>query len=145
MDSLKIIIGIIASAGVFYITSSMLLAQKQLVAATRLAGYLTHWQNWVLEHEMFGVYHQGMKWNEEEKKIRKIGGSAKEAVELANNKKKEFLVDLKERIEKEDFEIHQADVVRNFHRMPKGIGRAVVGNLEEYQTEHDRWENVHIR
>jgi len=118
-DVLKIILGVAASAAIFYVTSSMLLAQKQLVAATRLGGYLTYWQNWIIEHDLFGVYHEGMKWNEEDREIRVRGGGPKETVELAKNKKQEFLIQLKERIEKADFEADKAEVVRNFQRMPK--------------------------
>lgn len=119
MDAVKIIIGVAASAAVFYVTSSMLLAQKQLVAATRLFGYLSYWQNWILEHDFFGVYHEGVKWNEEDREIRKRGGGPKEGVELAKSKKQGFLVQLKERIEKADFEAENAEVVRNFQRTPK--------------------------
>jgi hypothetical protein len=119
MDAVKIIIGVVASAALFYVTSSMLLAQKQLVAATRLGGYLSYWQNWIIEHDLFGVYHEGMKWNEQDREIKKRGGGPKEAIELAKNKKREFLTQLKERIEKTDFEGKNAEIVRNFQRMPK--------------------------
>jgi hypothetical protein len=119
MDAVKIIIGVVASAAIFYVTSSMLLAQRQLLAATRLGGYLTYWQNWIIEHDLFGVYHEGVKWNQEEREIRKKGGGGKEAVELTKNKKQEFLIQLKERIEQLDFEADNAKVIRNFQRMPK--------------------------
>lgn len=128
MDALKIIIGVVASAAIFYVTSSMLLAQKQLIAATRLGGYLTYWQNWVIEHDLFGVYHEGMKWNEEDREIRKKGGGGKEGVELTNRKKQEFLVQLKESLEKADFEPGRAEVVRNFQRMPKESASLLLEN-----------------
>lgn len=122
MDAVKIIIGVIATAAAtavaFYVTSTMLLAQKQLFAATRLGGYLSYWQNWILEHDLFGVYHEGMKWNKEEGEIRKRGGDPKEAVELTKKKKHEFLIQLKERIEKEDFETDNAKIVQSLQRMP---------------------------
>lgn len=123
MDAVKIIFGVVASAVVFYVTSiAMTLAQKQLFAATRLAAYLRHWQNWIIEHDLFGVYHEGMKWNKEELEIRKKrGGTPQEIVELANNKKKEFLSQLKERIEKEDFEADNARIIQNFQRLPKDL------------------------
>jgi hypothetical protein len=125
IDTLKIILGVVATAAAtvaaFYVTASFSLAQKQLVAATRLAGYLTHWQTWIAAHDLdlFSVYYQGVKWNEEEREIRKRGGNPMEAVELTKSKKQEFLIQLKERIEKEDFGFDKAELVRNLQRMPK--------------------------
>ncbi len=63
--ALQILLGIVGTVLAFYITSSILLARKQLGAAARLSSYLRHWQKWILEHELFGVYHLGVEWNKE--------------------------------------------------------------------------------
>lgn len=87
MDVLKIILGAIATILAAYAGSSILLAQQQLVAATRLSGYLTYWQNWILEHGLSTIYALGVLWNREMQAIVKGGGGVSEAVKLEEEKK----------------------------------------------------------
>jgi hypothetical protein len=94
---LTIIFGVLTSAVIFYVTSSMVLAQKQLVAATRLASYLSYWQSWILEIGLFPLYHEGMKWNKEVREILRKGGTAKDVLKLEEEKKK-FISELKQDI-----------------------------------------------
>jgi len=51
--AIVIITGVLTSGFVFYFTSSMSLAQKQLFAATRLQAYRVHWTQWVLDNDLF--------------------------------------------------------------------------------------------
>lgn len=90
MDVLKIVLGAVATVLAFYVTSSMLLAQKQLVAATRLTGYLTYWQNWILEQQISKVYALGMVWNRENQEARRRGGGFGELQKLEDERKKQL-------------------------------------------------------
>src|SRR5580693_8529285 len=90
MDVLKIILGAIGTVLVFYATSSMLLAQKQLFAATRLSGYLYYWQRWILEHGLSKIYALGLVWNQEVQEIRKRGGDVTDVAKLEEEKKKQI-------------------------------------------------------
>jgi hypothetical protein len=90
MDVLKIILTAIATILAFYATSSMLLAQKQLVAATRLNGYLTYWQNWIIEHEISNVYALGLTLNQEDEEVKKRGGGPAELLKLQQERKKQL-------------------------------------------------------
>ena len=98
MDVLKIILGAVATVFAFYATSSMLLAQKQLVAATRLNGYLTYWQNWILEYNISKVYAMGLTWNQEDEEVKK-GGGVTELMKLELRRKAQ-LDSIKEQLEK---------------------------------------------
>lgn len=99
MDILKIVLGAIATVIVFYATSSMLLAQKQLLAATRLSGYLTYWQNWILEYKMSSLYSLGAMWNQENEELRKGGGGVTELAKLEEERREKIAV-IKEELER---------------------------------------------
>jgi hypothetical protein len=99
MDVLKIILGAVATFLAFYATSSVLLAQKQLVAATRLNGYLTYWQNWIIEHNISKVYALGLIWNQEDQEAKNRGGDVKELMKLKQQRKTQ-LDSIKEQLEK---------------------------------------------
>jgi hypothetical protein len=121
MDIVKIILGVLATVvgtvAAFYATSSMLLAQKQLIAATRLSAYLTYWQGWILERELFGIYHLGMEWNKETLEIARKGGGPAELVKLQEEKKK-FLSQVREQLEK-GVPVDRDKLVRFVQRLPK--------------------------
>jgi hypothetical protein len=125
MDILKIIITALATIAAFYVTSSILLAQKQLVAATRLSGYLTYWQNWIIENGYSRVYALGLLWTQEEEEIRKRGGGPADLIKLQAEKKKR-LSDVRQLLEK-DFQVDSAGLVEVFSRFPK---ESVPGVLE---------------
>src|SRR5258705_8733875 len=118
VDALKIILGVGATAVAFYFTSSMLLAQKHLIAATRVSGYLTYWQNWIIERDLFGIYYLGMKWNQEIQEIVKKRGGPEEVLKLQQEKKK-ILSQVKEELEKEGIEFDHEKLVREIQRLPK--------------------------
>lgn len=87
MSLLLVLIGIITSAVLYYITSSMVLAQKQLAAATRLQAYLKHWNQWVLDNDWFAVFNLGRAWSEEEHSSIAAGHGAQALVKLRKDKK----------------------------------------------------------
>ena len=99
MDFLKIILGAIATVLAFYATSSMLLAQKQLLAATRLNGYLTYWQNWIIEHNISKIYALGLTWNQEDEQVKQRGGGVPELMKLQQERKAQ-LDSIKQQLEK---------------------------------------------
>jgi hypothetical protein len=127
MDVLKIVLTAVATVLAFYATTSMLLAQKQLLAATRLSGYLTYWQNWILEHNVSKFYAVGLLWNQEDQAIRKRGGGAAELIKLHEERKKQMAA-IKEELEKgvefdksvlKDIKRHSKETVLEFSRVTK--------------------------
>lgn len=117
---LTIIIGVATTAVAFYFTSSMLLAQRQIIAASRLSAYLTYWQNWFLEEGLFGLYHEGIKWNKEVQEIRKRRGAdvGKDLVQLQEEKKK-IVTQVREALEKGGAEYGHEKIIQDLQRMPK--------------------------
>jgi hypothetical protein len=130
INALTIVLTAVSGAVAFYLTSSLLLAQKQLVAATRLSGYLAYWQNWFLENEMFALYFMGMKWNEELREVVKKHGGEKEALKLREEKKK-LLSQMKEEIEKRGVEYGVAKIADDIRRLPK---EQIVTVLESFKS-----------
>lgn len=96
----------------------MVLAQKQLVAATRLAAYLSYWQSWILEVGLFPLYHEGIKWNKETREIVRKGGTAADLVKLEEEKKK-FLDELKQSFDKGESSIDKEKLTQAIQRLPK--------------------------
>src|SRR3954462_14139851 len=82
------LLGVIVSALGVYIAASFTLAQKQLLAATRLQGYLNHYRRWVLDSNAYSVFYIGDAWDKEEQAILQRAGSTQELVALGNEKKK---------------------------------------------------------
>lgn len=99
MDVLKIVLGTVVTVFGFYATSCLLLAQKQLAAATRLNGYLRYWQNWILEYGISKVYALGIVWNQENLEVQKRGGDVTELMQLEEQRKVQLNL-IKELIEK---------------------------------------------
>lgn len=116
MDLAKIILGIAATVIAAYATSSLLLAQKQLIASTRLTAYLTYWQRWILDTGLSKVYALGMVWNQEIRDLLKRGGSPAELAQLETEKKKQ-LEDVKRELEK--IVLDKEAFVRSFRLFPK--------------------------
>jgi hypothetical protein len=79
--------GIATSALLYYITSSMLLAQKQLVAANRLQAYLKHWSQWILDNEWFAIFNVGREWSEQEHALIAAHKGPESLVKLRSEKK----------------------------------------------------------
>jgi hypothetical protein len=82
------LIGLVASATGVYIAASFNLAQKQLLAATRLQAYLRHWGQWVLDVGVFNVFYLGQEWDKEEQQVILSGGGPKGLVALREEKQK---------------------------------------------------------
>jgi hypothetical protein len=89
---LVVLSGIATSVLLYYITSSMLLAQKQLVAANRLQAYLKHWNQWVLDNGWFVLFNIGRMWSEEEHALIASGKGPESLVKLRAEKKETVTV-----------------------------------------------------
>ena len=114
---MKILLGVIATVAAFYVTSSMLLAQKQLVAGTRLSGYLSYWQNWILERGYSKIYALGALWNKEDLDVRKSRAGPTDLIKLQEQRRKQ-LEDLKKKLE-EGSVFDANELARQVHRFPK--------------------------
>jgi len=112
-----IIIGIISTAIIFFVRSSMIQAHQQKVAATRLQGYLLFWQRWVLENDFFSLFYHGVKWDEEIKKIYKSGGKAEDIVKLEDEKKK-IISEIQSKIENGEFGGDKSEMSEFFSKFP---------------------------
>ena len=123
-------VGVLTSAIIAYITTSLLLAQKQLVAATRLQAYLFYWQHWfILENNIFPILNEGKEWNKQEKEIRNQGGKwAEELVKLRNQKRDMYLTQTKAQIENEGLELPNNLLVEQMRKLPKEL----TGSLLEW-------------
>jgi len=82
------IVGILASAVGFYIAASFTLAQKQLLAATRLQAYLRHYGRLMTDYKADAIFSLGEAWEKEEQAIIQRGGSEEELKTLSNEKRK---------------------------------------------------------
>ena len=65
--------GLLASAVGVYVAASFALAQKHLLAATRLHAYLMHWKRWAIDAETYGLFEMGQMWDEEEQAVFRRG------------------------------------------------------------------------
>ena len=132
MKTLYIVLSSIAtSALLYYVTSSMVLAQKQLVAANRLQAYLKHWSQWVLDNDYFPIFNIGREWSEEEFNMITSGKGPEELVKL-RVEKKELVKKIREKAaETEEFKLNR-EAMQNFvRRLPK---EAANFYLEEGKT-----------
>lgn len=97
MELWQIILGVLTAAFLIFLKNAHSKAHKQKIVATRLRSYLLYWQGFVLDNNLFGIFHEGIKWNKEISQILKNGGKAEDLVALKDEKKKE-LDELKEQI-----------------------------------------------
>lgn len=81
-------IGLIATVISVYVGASFSLAQKQLLAATRLLAYLRNSGIWVLENDLFPIFRLGQEWNDEVVAVVQTGGGSDELVKLQQKKMK---------------------------------------------------------
>lgn len=85
------LLGIVGSAIGVYIAASFSLAQKQLLAATRLQAYLIYYARIVIDlEEAYRITSLGETWDKEEQAIVQRGGSVQEFVNLTGEKKKQW-------------------------------------------------------
>lgn len=105
----------------------MLLAQTQKHAAIRLQGYLVYWQGWVIDHDLFGVFHEGVKWNQEIDEILRRGGGAEELVKL-KEEKKQLIREVREGVESNDSGFDRSAFVAQIAKLPADA----VGSILDY-------------
>jgi len=82
------LLGVIVSAFGVYIAASFTLAQKQLLAATRLQAYLLHYGRLMMDWKAYPIFHLGKEWDKEEQAIIQRGGKPEELVDLTDEKRK---------------------------------------------------------
>lgn len=104
----------------------MLLAQKQLVAATRLSGYLSYWQNWILERGYSKLYALGAVWNKEDLEVRKSDGGPTDLIKLHEERRKQ-LGDIKQKLEEGGI-FDGNELARQVQRFPKDSIADVLGS-----------------
>jgi len=94
----KIIVGIITAIFLLLIKDAHSKANKQKIVATKFNAYLIYWRGIVLDNDWFEIFYIGVKWNNEEKKIRIDGGDIQDILKLKTKYKddmngfKEFLL-----------------------------------------------------
>jgi hypothetical protein len=116
---LIVLSGIATSALLYYITASMLLAQKQLIAANRLQAYLRHWAQWVLDSGYFAIFHVGREWSEEEDALIRDHKGAEALVKLRADKK-ELVEQMSQKVgEMETFKLDRDALQHIIARLPK--------------------------
>jgi hypothetical protein len=118
---LPILIAVLTGAIIAYISASLLLAQKQLVAATRLQSYLFYWQNWIMiENNLLPILHEAKEWNKQIREIRNRGGDwPQELVKLRDRKREQYLIQVQAQIEKEGFELPNNLLAEEMRKFPK--------------------------
>lgn len=82
------VLGLFTTVVGVYIAASFTLAQKQLLAATRLQAYLMHWWRWSIDNGAYVVFVLGEMWDKEEQELFRRGALAQEHTDLRNAKKK---------------------------------------------------------
>lgn len=80
-------LSVISGAIGVYIAASFNLAQKQLLAATRLRAYLMYYARVVIDMDWFNILYLGQQWDDEELDILRKGGKGAELQLLKENKK----------------------------------------------------------
>jgi hypothetical protein len=135
MSLILVLVGIVTSAVVYYITSSMVLAQKQLVAANRLQAYLKHWNQWVLDNEWFAIFNIGREWSEEEHSLIAAGTDAKTLVKLRDDKK-QFLAKIQQQAREEgQFKVIREGILTSLRSLPKDAA-GIAATSAKMQIEH---------
>lgn len=93
----EIVVGVFTAALLIHFRGAYLHARKQRLIAVRLASYLAHWKERIVESEFFAIFYVGMEWHEEIQEIVAKGGSAQELIALGKEKK-EIVEGLKKEI-----------------------------------------------
>ena len=131
----EILIGIFTAAFLMFLRSANVTANRQKVTAIQLKGYLSYWQQQIIEHDFFSIYYFGVKWNKEIKELVKNGGSAEDIVKL-NEEKKKTALELKEAIESEPPEVafNKELTIRSIENIPKNV----LDNLMAYALSSEQ-------
>ena len=121
----QIILGVLTAAFLIFLKNAHSKAHKQKIVATRLRSYLLYWQGFILDNDLFGIFHVGIEWNEKIDQILKVGGGAKDIVALKDEKKKE-LDELKKQI------VAESDKAK----IDKDAIQKILKNIPQNTTEH---------
>jgi len=114
---LNILVGILTAALLFHFRSAYLLAQRQQLVARRLRSYLLYWQGWILDSNVFKLFHVGAEWNKEIDELIKRGDGAAEMLAL-KEKKREMIQEIKTELEKADSSVDLSDMQKLLEKMP---------------------------
>jgi hypothetical protein len=134
MSLILVLIGIVTSAVIYYITSSMVLAQNQLVAANRLQAYLRHWQQWVLDNGWFAAFNIGREWSEQEHPL--IVAKDAEALVRLREEKKEFIAKIRQKAaEGGEFKAIKETMLTAFRSLPKDAA-GIAATWAKMRTEN---------
>ena len=101
--------------------------KNKKMAAIRLQSYLSYWQSWIIDNELFGLFYLGVEWNEEIAALLKRGGEADDLVKLEEDKKK-IISDITEGIQNQEVEIDQEVLVQNVSKLPTEFTKNIMEN-----------------
>ena len=127
MEFWQIVVGVVTAAFLIFLRNAHIKAQRQKVIAIRLRSYLLYWKGFVLDNDLFGIFHMGIEWNEEIDELVKNGGGAEELVDLKNRKKKE-LEKLKEKIIEESGKVslNKEDIEKILKKLPTDTAEQIL-------------------
>lgn len=122
MELWQIILGILTATFLIFLKNAHSKAHQQKIAAIRLRAYLLHWQKFILDNDLFSIFHMGIDWNKKIVQILKDGGGAEDLVALENEKKKE-IDGLKEQfiIELDDKKIDKDNIQKALKKLPPNM------------------------
>lgn len=117
MNLLNILAGLFTAAALIHFRSAYLLAQKQQLVSRRLKSYLLHWQGWVIDNNIFRLFHVGAEWNKEIDELIMRGDGAAEMIAL-KTKKREMIEEIKTELEKTESTIDFSEIKSQLERLP---------------------------
>ncbi|MCK4454562.1 hypothetical protein KAU51_04470 [Candidatus Parcubacteria bacterium] len=123
----QIILGVLTAAFLIFLKNAHSKAHKQKMVVTRLRSYLLYWQGFILDNNLFDIFHMGIEWNEKIDQIIKDGGGGKDIVALKNEKQKE-LDDLKKQIvaESDKAKIDKEAIQKILKKIPKNTTKHIL-------------------
>lgn len=89
MELWKIILGIVTAIFLIFVKDANAKAHKQINASIRLYSYLIYWKTFVLDNDMFSIFHKGVEWNEKVDKLIKEGASPELYIKVRDDLKSE--------------------------------------------------------
>lgn len=117
MNLLNILAGLLTAALLVHFRNAYLLAQRQQLVARRLRSYLLYWQSWILDNNVFNLFHVGIEWNKEIDDLIKKGDGAAEMVALKEEKRK-MIQEIKAALEKNESAVDLSNLEKILGRMP---------------------------
>ena len=117
MSLLNILAGLLTAALLVHFRSAYLLAQRQQFVARRLRSYLMYWQSWILDNNVFKLFHIGVEWNSEIDALIRNGEGAAEMLAL-KEKKRNVIQEIKAAIENNKIDLEISNLEKILGRMP---------------------------